>query len=293
MRCVGLALATPFARLVAALPQSWLLRLASLLSRLAAPLLSRRRRIARINLELCFPELSVEARQALLRGNERATMMGLFELLRAWFAPPSRLAGMAHVEGLGLLRDALASGRGVLLLTAHFTCTELAARLVSEALGKPVRVVVRRNNAACLEAWLERARARVFGPSLAKKDLRGLLKSLQSGEAVVYSADQNFTYQNAFVPFFGVPAATLTSTPELLRRSGALMLVFFFHREDDGGYCLRISPAWPEWAEGNPVSAAAAYMYALQEEVRRHPEQYLWFHRRFKTRPPGQPDLYT
>ena len=293
MRCVGLALVKPFARLVAALPQSCLLRLAYVLSWLAAPLLSRRRRIARINLEVCFPELSADARQALLRANEQATMMGLFELLRAWFATPSRVAGMAHVEGLDLLREAIASGRGVLLLTAHFTCTELAARLVSESLGKPVRVVVRRNNSACMEAWLERARARVFGPTLAKKDVRGLLRSLQSGDAVVYSADQNFTYQNAFVPFFGVPAATLTSTPDLLRRAGAAMLVFFFHREDDGSYCLRIMPAWPEWTGGDPVSAAAAYMTALEQEVRRHPAQYLWFHRRFKTRPPGQPDLYT
>lgn len=286
-----MALATPFARLAAALPQSWLLRLATLLAWMTTPLLSRRRRIARINLGLCFPELSAEARQALLRANQRATMIGLFELLRAWFASPPRLAGTARIEGLELLRDALASGRGVLLLTAHFTCTELAARLVSEALGAPVRVVVRRNNSACLESWMERARARAFGPSLAKKDVRGLLRSLQSGEAVVYSADQNFTYQNAFVPFFGVPAATLTSTPELLRRAGAAMLVFFFHRQDDGSYCLRISPAWPEW-NGDPVHAAAAYMSALEQQVRRHPEQYLWFHRRFKSRPPGQPDLY-
>ena len=292
MRCVGLALATPIARLIAVLPQSILLGLASLLCTLAAPLLSRRRRIARINIDLCFPGLSANARQALLRANERATMMGMFELLRAWFAPPSRLAGLARIDGLELLRECLDSGRGVMLLTAHFTCTELAARLVSDALGKPLRVVVRRNNSACLEAWLERARARVFGQTIAKKDVRGLLRALQSGQAVVYSADQNFTYQNAFVPFFGVPAATLTSTPDLLRRAGARMLVFFFHRQDDGGYCLRISPAWREWSEGDPVSAVAAYMSALEAEVRGHPEQYLWFHRRFKTRPPGQPDLY-
>lgn len=292
MACAGLALATPLARLVAGLPQPWLLRLASILAHATAPLLSRRRRIARVNLELCFPEQTAAARQALLRANARATMMGLLELLRAWFAPSSRLAGMARIEGMDLLREALASGRGVLLLTAHFTSTELAARLVSESLGKPVRVVVRRNNSACLEAWLERARARVFGPTLAKKDVRGLLRTLQSGEAVVYSADQNFSYQNAFVPFFGVPAATLTSTPDLLRRAGAAMLVFFFHRQEDGSYCLRITPAWPEWTGDDPVSAATAYMTALEHEVRRHPEQYLWFHRRFKTRPPGQPELY-
>ena len=152
--------------------------------------------------------------------------------------------------------------------------------MLGEALGRPVRVVVRRHNSPCIEAAFERARRRVFGPTLAKKDVRGLLRCLQSGEPVVYSADQNFTYQNEFVPFFGIPAATLTSTPGLVRRAHATMLVFFFHRRDDGRYHLRIGTAWPGWQEAPAGQAASIYMRELEKEVRAHPEQYLWAHRR-------------
>ena len=292
MRCWAMTPAVWIARSVARLPQRGLLWLAAALSLLTWPLLAGRRRVAATNLALCFPELSAPQRRRLLHANQRASMMGVLELLRAWYAPASALAGLARIEGLPRLLAALASGQGVLLFTGHFTHTELAVRLLSEALGRPVRVVVRRHNSACLEAGFEQARARVFGPTLAKKDVRGMLRALQAGEPLVYSADQNFTYQNVFVPFFGVSAATLASTPELARRAGAQVLPFWFHREADGGYCLRIEAAWLGWIEAGAEQAAATYMRELETVVRQHPEQYLWVHRRFKTRPPGSPAIY-
>jgi KDO2-lipid IV(A) lauroyltransferase len=292
VRCLALAPLVWLARGLARLPQATLLRLATVLALLLWPLLGRRRRIAARNHALCFPELDDAGRRALLRANQHATVMGALELLRAWYAPARALHGLAEIDGLERLQAILASGQGVLLLTGHFTQTELAVRLLSEALGRPLRVVVRRHNSACVEAQFEAARARVFGATLAKKDVRGLLRSLQAGDAVVYSADQNFSYQHAFVPFFGIAAATLTSTPDLVRRAGARMLPFFFHRRADGRYQLRIAAPWPGWDEADGASAAAIYMRELEAEVRAHPEQYLWVHRRFKTRPPGAPALY-
>jgi KDO2-lipid IV(A) lauroyltransferase len=280
------------AKAVARLPQSVLLGLSALMTVLLWPLLARRRAIAAINLGLCFPELSDAERRRLLRANQRATVMGALELLKAWYAPASALQGLLRIEGLPLLQEALATGHGVLLFTGHFVHTELGVRLLSEALGRPVRVVVRRNNSECLEEILEQARARVFGATLAKKDVRGLLRTLRAGEPVAYSADQNFTYQHAFARFFGVEAATLTSTPDLVRRSGARVLPYWFHREPDGRYCLRIEAPWPGWSDESPEAAAAIYMRELEKVVRRHPEQYLWVHRRFKTRPPGEPPIY-
>jgi len=292
MRCWGMAPVVLLARGIARLPQSLLLGLAGLLSVLFWPLLTRRRRIAAINLALCFPEMSVAERRRLLYANQRATVMGALELLRAWYAPSRALAGLARVEGLQFLQEALAAGHGVMLFTGHFTSTELAVRLLSEALGRPLGVVVRPNNSACLEQALERARSSVFRPVLEKKDVRGLLRALQGGEVLVYSADQNFTYQNAFVPFFNVEAATLVSTPELVRRGNARILPFWLHREADGSYCLRIESAWPGWIDGSAEQSAALYMRELERAVRRHPEQYLWVHKRFKTRPPGGPAIY-
>jgi len=292
MRCWGMAPVVWLARGIARLPQWALLGLSGFFSALLWPLLSGRRRIAAINLDLCFPELSAAERRQLLRANQRATVMGAFELLRAWYAPSQSLAGMARIEGLPHLQAALDAGQGALLFTGHFTSTELAARLLSEAIGRPVGGVVRHNNSACLEQALQQARERVFKPVLEKKDVRGLLRALQGGAVLVYSADQNFTYQNAFVNFFGIQAATLTSTPELARRGNARMLPFWFHRDADGSYCLRIESAWPGWIDGSAEQSAALYMRELERAVRRHPEQYLWVHKRFKTRPPGGPAIY-
>jgi KDO2-lipid IV(A) lauroyltransferase len=277
---------------IARLPQRVLLGLATALSLLLWPLLGSRRRIAAINLGLCFPELPADERRRLLRANQRDSIMGVLELIRCWYAPSSALTGLvARIEGLPRLQEALASGHGVMLLTGHFTSTELAARMLSEAAGKPVIGIVRRNNSRCLEETFEKARSRV-GSTLAKKDVRGMLRALQGGGMLAYSADQNFNYQNAFVPFFGVPAATLTSTPDLARRGRAKVLPFWFHREPDGRYCLYVEEMWPGWLEASPEQAAAIYMRELEAVVRRHPEQYLWVHRRFKTRPPGSPAIY-
>jgi len=281
------------ASLSARLPQKWLLRVARLSCLACWPFLYRRRRVASVNIELCFPGLSLAEKQDLFNRNLLATVTGVLELFRAWYAPAETLNNFADIDGLERLQAAQAHGRGVLLLTGHFTHTELAVRLVSEALNKKVHVVVRRHNNDCIEHAFEEARSRVFGPSIEKKDLRTLLKVLRAGEVVAYSSDQNFNYQNAFVPFFGIPAATLTATPGIVERSGATMLPLWFYRNADGRYQITIDQPWENWPSSNPVADTHVYMQKLEAEVRKHPEQYLWVHRRFKTRPIGSPDIYS
>ncbi|HEX5694473.1 MAG TPA: lysophospholipid acyltransferase family protein [Arenimonas sp.] len=292
MRCLFVPLLQAAAWLLGRWPQGAMLALGRVLAWLLWPALASRRRIARINVDLCFPALGAGQRRRLADASVVNTVIGALELLRAWHAPSGRLAGLADIEGLQHLRAALDRGEGVLLMCGHFTHTELAVRLLGEALGRPVRVVVRRHNNACLERWFERSRQSVFGPSIGKKDVRGLIRALQAGEPVVYSADQNFTYQNAFVPFFGVPAATLTATPELVRRGRAALLPFWYHRDADGRYRIRIEAGWAGWPSDDPVEDAARYMRELETVVRECPEQYLWAHRRFKTRPPGDAPVY-
>ena len=291
-RCWFIAPLDLLAAGVARLPQSILLWLGRALARLSWPAMGKRRRYARINIALCFPELDHAQRKRLLRDNLRATVIGALELIRAWYAPSSALAALAEVDGIEHLRAATAAGRGVLLFGGHFTSSELCARLLQEVAAQPVHVVVRRNNHRCLEAMFERARRSRFAGTIAKKDVRGLLRVLSNGGVVAYSADQNFTYQNAFVPFFGIPAATLTATPELAQRGKAVVLPFWFHRDRDGRYKLRIEPQWNGWPSGDPTVDAARYMAELEKVVRQHPEQYLWVHRRFKTRPPGEAGFY-
>lgn len=294
MRCWLLAAPLQaMAWVVARLPQRLALSLGRALAWLLRPLLRSRRRIAAINIALCFPDLDARAQRRLVEANVTHTVIGALELVRAWHAPAAVLRDQCRIEGLAHLQAALAQGRGVLLVTAHFIPYELALRLLGDALGRRVRLVAREHNNACLQAWIEASRRRVSGPTLPKKRGREpLLAALRAGEVVGYLADQDFSYRHVFVPFFGVPAATLTAMPELVQASGAAALPFWFWRGDDGRYVLRIEPAWSGWPGGDPAQDAARYMAELEAAVREAPAQYLWVHRRFKTRPPGEPPLY-
>jgi KDO2-lipid IV(A) lauroyltransferase len=292
-RCWFIAPANFIAVCIAHLPQRVLLVLGAVLTWLLWPLLRKRRRIAQINIDLCFPQLDEAARKRLMKQNIRNTVTGLFELIRGWYAPSPSLRGIADVQGLEHLRAALASGHGVLLFGGHFPHAELCARLLGEAAGQRVHVLARHHNNACMDKMMGGARHRAFAGVIAKKDVRGLLRVLSRGGMVAYSADQNFNYQNAFVPFFGIQASTLTATPELARRGNAVVLPFWFHRDDAGRYQLRVEPTWSNWPSGDPAADAARYMAELENFVRRHPSQYLWVHRRFKTRPPGEVGVYS
>ena len=292
VRCWFVTPAHLVASAVARLPQSGLLALGRLATVLLWPLLGKRRRYAATNLALCFPELDERTRTRLVRATVRATVTGVFELIRGWYAPARALRGLADVQGLEHVRAAQAQGRGILLFGGHIPHSELCARLLGDALGERVTIVARRNNNPCIERLMDDARRRVFADVIGKKDVRGLLRALSRGGIVAYSADQDFNYQNAFVPFFGVQAATLTATPDLARRGNAVVLPFWFHRDEDGRYRLRVEPTWSGWPSGDPTADAARYMAELEAVVRQHPEQYLWIHRRFKTRPPGEPDIY-
>ena len=291
-RCAWTGVARALARRLARWPQAWLLRLAVVLAWLAHPLLQRRRRIAARNLALCFPDLGRRAQRRLLRATMRDTVAGALETLRAWFAPAEALRGLCEVDGLEHLRAALAEGRGVLLVTGHMPHFELSGRLLGEALGRKVALHARRHNDPCLDQWIDDARRGAFSRTIAKKDKAALLAALREGEAVLYLGDQDFSYHHVFVPFFGVPAATVTALPELMEASGAPALPLWMQRHADGRYSLRIEPAWPGWPTGDARADAARYMAELEAVVRRAPSQYLWVHRRFKTRPPGEPGFY-
>lgn len=291
-RCARDAPANWLAGRIARLPQHWLLRVGAIMAWVLSPALAGRRRIAARNIDLCFPELDAAARERLLHATMRATVTGVLESLRAWFAPATVLHGLFDVDGIEHLEAARAQGRGVLLVTGHMPAFELAGRLVGEAGGEPIMLHARRNDDACLDQWLDAARRRVFAATIAKKDKAGLLDGLRDGGTVLYLGDQDFSYRNAFVPFFGIAAATLTALPDLLRETGAVALPTWLQRGIDGRYRLQIGSQWVGWPVGDPVADAARYMAELEAVVRRHPEQYLWMHRRFKTRPPGEPALY-
>jgi KDO2-lipid IV(A) lauroyltransferase len=246
----------------------------------------RRRQVAAVNIELCFPDLSPGQRADLLRRHFHSLGRGIVELGTAWWASDRALAGLVQVEGLEHLRAAHAAGRGVVLLSAHFTTLEIGGRLLAR--HEPFHVMYRRHEHPVIEWAMRRNRERHFDHAIPRDQVRAMLRSLKAGHAVWYAPDQDYAGKGAvFAPFFGVPASTNGATARIAAVSGAPVVPFFPVRTG-AGYRLRILPPLAGYPAGDPAADAARINAVIEAEVRRAPEQYLWVHRRFKHRPPGE-----
>lgn len=256
-------------------------------------LLPRRREVTDTNLHLCFPELNDAARNTLLRKTFQANAIGLLECGTAWFNDPEKLRAVTAVHGLEHVHEALKQNRGVLLLGGHFSTLDLGGALVS--LFIDFDVMQRDHNNKLFNAVMTRSREGRFGVALGRKDLRGLLRRLQMNRVVWYAPDQDYGRKNSvFAPFFGVPAATITATARIARSSGAAVIAISHFRRDDGsGYDIYFEPALENYPSGDDMADATLTNATLAAQIRRHPDQYLWMHRRFKSRPDGTADLYT
>ncbi|SDD19957.1 lysophospholipid acyltransferase family protein [Aquimonas voraii] len=278
----GVARRTPLQRLA----------MARRLAPLATLLASKRCGIARRNLGLCFPELPEREREALLRDNLAANLKGLLDACVAWYADELRLAENYELEGLEHLRQALAQERGVVILGAHFHGSELHMRAIRELAGVPVRPIVRAFRAAAVDAEINARRGQHLGGVLARSDLHGFCAAVRRGEAVVYTPDVNVRTRNTFAPFFGVAASTLDSMPALLRRAGGVIVPTWARPLADGRYALRFEPPLLDFPGRDGLRAAQRYTAWVEARVRTAPEAYDWGVKRFKTRPPGEADLY-
>lgn len=276
------------ARVIAALPLSLLTFLGAALGQLGAHLAPTRRRIALRNLELCFPDLDPPARARLLRAHFAATGTAVLESAIAWAGDRRTLAGRLNVIGEDQFRAALNAPEGVLLLGSHQVTLEIAGACLGTIAD--VDVVQRTGRDAALDRLRNRGRARHFRALIDRDDPRTLLRSLKAGRCVWYAFDQDLR-TGPFVPFMGVPAATVDSAARLVRASGALVLFVDHWR----------LPGRPRWtlrfrtlalATGDLAVDTRHYVAAIEDAVRAHPAQYLWTHRRFKTTPPGAADRY-
>ena len=277
--------------LVVQLPQPGRLRVGRWLGALMYVLLPRRRHIAAVNLGLCFPELGEAERRRLLRAHHASLGMMLIEMGMHWWLPDRRLRGLADYEGLEHLDTALRQGKGVILLAAHFTTLEIGGRLL--LLKRPFHPMYRHARNALIDEMMRRGRTRRAGKVIHRDDVRGMLRSLKQNMPVWYAPDQNYGREHSiFVPFFGVPAATIVATSRLARVSGAPVVPFFQRRMRDGRYRLCLSPALEDFPSGDLERDARRINALIEQEIRLAPEQYLWVHRRFKTRPEGGPGVY-
>lgn len=279
--------------LLAILPWAIQYRLAHFLGNLAFKQLKSRRKTTLRNLEVCFPEWSPEQRQENARQVFVDQMLGIFETLNAWYCP-QWFENRMTIQGLEHLKQAQENGQGVLLLGTHSTLLDAGGYLCSQYLT--LGVVYRPHNNPLLDMLIYRCRATIYTQQIDHDDMRGLIRSLKEGQAIWYSPDQDFGLkQGIMAPFFGVPAATVTAHRRLLKMAKAVAVPLYFYRTGDikdPRYQVLIEPIVASIPSDSELDDAILVNKIIENQLRIAPTQYMWFHRRFKTRPDGYDEIY-
>ena len=279
--------------LLVQLPYPVLYRLGVWLGRTSMRFLKRRVSITRRNLQLCFPDLSPEQVEARIVSNFESLGMGLLETGMAWFWSDARVKRWFDVSGLHNLKKAQENNQGVLVIGVHFMSLELGGRAMG--LCQPMMAMYRPHNNKAMEFVQTWGRMRSNKAMLDRKDLRGMVHALKKGEAVWFAPDQDYGPRGSvFAPLFAVDEAATTSGTYMLARLAkpALVTVVLVRKPAAKGYDLVIQPALQDYPIDDEMAAAAYMNRVIETEIMRAPDQYLWLHRRFKTRPAGTPSLY-
>jgi KDO2-lipid IV(A) lauroyltransferase len=263
------------------------------LGRLIFLLAKRRRQIAQRNIDRCFPEWSEEQRRALLRDHFRSLARMLFETCWSWSMSDRQFNRIGRLEGAEHLRAAVARGKGVLAITHHVTCLEVGARLVASQTPR-VKGIYRPLKNPVIEWYQNRSRLHYSEGTISKRDMRAAIRHLRSGGVLWYAPDQDFgAKRSVFAPFFGIQTATLEATARLVEMTGCDVLPMFTEfDEKTRSYRAHILPAMDDLPSGDPVRDLSRINAMVEEQVRKVAEQHWWIHRRFKTRPEGEPPFY-
>lgn len=280
--------------LLTQLPYVFLLALGRGLGRIILYLAGSRRHIVRRNLELCFPHLSEPEREQLLRENFASMGIAFFEMAMSWWWPKKRLSKLLKVEGLEHLQAAQEQNQGVILMAIHFTTLEIGAALLGQR--HTIDGMYRAHNNPVFDYVQRRGRERHNADSRAieREDVRGMLKVLRQGRAIWYAPDQDYgPKQSLFVPLFGVPAATVTATSKFAKLGRAQVIPMTQTRLPHAqGYLIKIEPALSNFPGASDEEDCLRLNQWVEQAISQQPEQYLWAHRRFKTRPEGEAKLY-
>jgi len=279
-------------RIICFLPHPTRLAVGRLIGRLAHGIGGERRAIVRRNIELCFPELSITERDALARQHFLALGMSIIEMGLGRWASDAEIDRLCELENVHHVKDVLAKGTGVIMLSAHFTTLEFSGRAVQLS-GIVFDAVFRRNRSDFVTEFLRSGRERSADATIEKRDIKMMVRSLRDGKAVWYAPDQSYKRKGAeVVPFFGVPTMHTTATSTLARLGKAAVVPFFPVRKADGSYLLRFLPPFENFPGDDPVADVMRYIHVLEDHIRSCPEQYFWVHRKFKDLPADYADAY-
>ena len=260
--------------------------------------LGRLRRVGLRNLELAFPEKTAQEREAILRLEYRNLGLLLAEFCKMPDYTAATASRFIRYEGLENYLRARERGKGVLVLTGHLGAWELSS-FYHSLMGMPMGMVIRRLDNPLVDAFVNRIRCQHGNRVIHKDDFaRGLIASMRAGETVGILMDTNMTPpQGVFVPFFGVQACTASGMARIAAKTGAAVLPgFLVWEESERRYVLHFGEELPVVhtgdAEQDALTNTAVFTAAIERYIRQYPEQWLWMHRRWKTRPAGEEGIY-
>jgi KDO2-lipid IV(A) lauroyltransferase len=250
-----------------------------------------RGRVTDTNLALCFPEMPAEERKALARRHFEALGRSAIELSVLWFGSVERLRGMVKLVGVEHLAKYL--DQPVIIFAPHFVGVDICGVRLAGELPRTASIYSRPKNPV-LDRYLMRGRLRMGSPLMLSRQegMRAIVKALRDDRALYFLPDMDFGRRDAiFSPFFGVPAATVTALPRLAQL-GRAKVVPVVSRQVGNGNEMHVYPAWEDYPSGDLEADVRRMNAFIEERVREAPDQYFWAHKRFKTRPPGEPSPY-
>ncbi|MBN0988376.1 lysophospholipid acyltransferase family protein [Amphritea pacifica] len=283
--CIGLL------RLLCALPFSWGLWAGRQLGRMLYRLMRSRRHVTTVNIRLCFPELSSEEQQKRVKEVFEHNGIGLIETGWSYWKAKAFFHEMTEFRNFDLLDQQLEKGNGVILMGWHFSCLDLAGLLFSLH-GKPCSTLYRKHDNPMLEWFFTHGRERFSFP-IERQKTRQMLRAMRNNHCIWYAPDQDLGRKGTvFVPFFGHPAATTLATTKMHQLNNSpLIKLDCWRKPDNSGYILECSEV-EGFPSGSEEQDAVLINKAIEQGIRKAPSQYMWVHKRFKTAPPGEKNIY-
>jgi KDO2-lipid IV(A) lauroyltransferase len=272
-------LAFGFIWLMHFLPAGAIAAIGNALGTLLYWLIPERRRVTRTNLAKCFPSMDERQRERLARAHFRTFVRAFLDRGVVWWSSAERLRGMVQVEGADILRAL--EGKPVVVFAPHFAGLDAGGTRLSQDFA--MASMYSRQKDPRLDRMLYRGRAR-FGAALVSRQegMRKALRLIQSGLRFYYLPDLDFGPKSSlFVPFFGVPAATVPGLSYIARITGASVVPCVTRMLPGGGYVARLYPAWTDFPSGDDAADARRMNAFIEERVLEMPEQYHWLHKRF------------
>jgi KDO2-lipid IV(A) lauroyltransferase len=284
-------------KFISMLPFAWQVALAKTLTPIVMMLAKSRVKVCRINLEKAFPDWTPEHRAVKLRECFYSFVLGAIESnFTYWASRENFLKLPIRIDGFEYVQAALSKGQGVIICGYHLHLIDLASRAVGEKLkaegGVKTAAVYQANKNPLVDKFLYGWRRRYAADVFRRKELKKMLSWLKNGNVLLYAPDQDFgRAPSVFAPFFNIPTATITAPARMVQHVGSVLVPVIFLREA-GQYLIRFHKPIDHYPSGDDLKDASALNALFESVIREYPEQYLWQHRRFKTRPEGEESFY-